>query len=138
MWQIVDKNMNGSIDLKEFEAFLNEGRKKKIVAGDDENGKEKEKKKKNNKKRQAKRVVEPVTESEMSLWRVFVYYSMQGEITRPAVMTICQMMRLLRDAGLLPSLSSIENKNSDTIKKKMFDTPTSKKKKKKKNGKEKK
>ena len=47
---------------------------------------------------------------------------MQGEITRPAVMTICQMMRLLRDAGLLPSLSTDD---TGGVKKRMFGTPTS-------------
>ena len=124
VWQIVDKNMNGSIDLKEFEAFLNDGRKKKIAEGgdDDDDMNEERKVEKKKKKKKKKSVIEPVTETEMSLWRVFVCYSMQGEITRPAVMTICQMMRLLRDAGLLPSLSTDD---TGGVKKRMFGTPIS-------------
>ena len=133
VWQIVDKNTNGSIDLKEFEAFLNEGREKKIIVADDDDKEEnkvveEKRKKKKKKKTTTKKDVEPVTESEMTLFHVFVHYAMQGEITRPAVMTICQMMRLLRDAGLLANLK--ENgggsSSSSSVKKKMmFGTPTS-------------
>ena len=47
----------------------------------------------------------------MSLWRVLCY-SMQGEITRPAVMTICQMMRLL-----VMSLTGLSTDDAGGVKK---------------------